>query len=173
LSARAAAQLEYKGFSQVYRYPRGKADWIVRGLPSEPSAPIAERLRALPYFVHNLFPDIRRRWIELSHRGVVGEAMVCDLPRLSPKDRAFNVAITATAPPFAVVLDGAGILLGAIDQIEQVNSDTTAYEAMNPAPQTMRPDMTRKLASQLLRHSPYLLITTAEGHYLGRYAVGG
>ncbi len=115
LSARAAAQLEYKGFNQVYVYPRGKADWIVRGLPSEPSAPIAERLRALPYFVHNLFPGIRRRWIELSRRSGVGNAMASDLPRLSPQDRVPTIALRRDAPPLAVVLNGAGVLLGAID----------------------------------------------------------
>ena len=28
MSARAAAQLELKGFTEVYQYARGKADWI-------------------------------------------------------------------------------------------------------------------------------------------------
>jgi rhodanese-related sulfurtransferase len=172
LSARAAAQLEYHGFNHVDLYPRGKADWIVRGLPSEPSAPIAERLRALPYFVHNLFPDIRRRWIELSRRSGVGDAMASDLPRLSPRDRVFSLTLLHEAPPYAVVLNGAGILLGTIDAIEDINSDVAAEEVMNPAPQTIRPDMTHKLAAHLLRHSPYLLITTAAGRYLGRYAIG-
>jgi hypothetical protein len=40
---------------------------------------------------------------------------------------------------------------------------------MNPAPQTIRPDMTRRLASALLREAPYLLITRAGGAYCGRY----
>jgi len=169
LSARAAAQLEYNGFKQVHIYPRGKADWIVRGLPSEPSAPIAERLRALPYFVHNLFPGIRRRWIEMSRRSGVGDAMASDLPQLSPWDRVSTIALRRDAPPYAVVLNSAGVLLGAI---EVINSDVTAEEVMNPAPQTIRPDMTHKLAAHLLRHSPYLLITAAAGRYLGRYAIG-
>ncbi len=132
----------------------------MRGLPTEPSAPIAERLRALPYFVHNLFPGIRRRWIELSRRSGVGNAMASDLPRLSPQDRVSTIALRRDAPPLAVVLNGTGILLGAI---EGVNFDTAAAQVMNPAPPTIRPDMTHKLASHLLRHSPYLLITTAAG----------
>ncbi|HEY2107977.1 MAG TPA: hypothetical protein VGH29_19425 [Candidatus Binataceae bacterium] len=65
------------------------------------------------------------------------------------------------------MVDSAGILLGAIDHKQQ---GTSAGEAMNPAPQTIRPDMTPRLAADLLRHSPYLLITDAEGRYLGRYA---
>ena len=88
----------------------------MRGLPTEPSAPIAERLRALPYFVHNLFPGIRRRWIELSRRSGVGNAMASDLPRLSPQDRVSTIALRRDAPPFAVVLNGTGILLGAIER---------------------------------------------------------
>jgi hypothetical protein len=168
LSARAAAQLELKGFTEVYQYARGKADWIVRGLPSEPAAPIAERLRALPYFVHNLAPAIRQRWIELSRRVSVVQSMVDDLPRLSPGD-PLPSSFRAGAPPFAVVLDGAGVLLGAI---EAIRPGLPADEVMNPAPQTIRPDMTHALAKTLLRHAPYLLITEADGRYLGRYKEG-
>ena len=40
---------------------------------------------------------------------------------------------------------------------------------MNPAPQTIRPDMTPRLAAQLLMSNPYLMVTTAMGKYLGRY----
>jgi hypothetical protein len=165
LSARAAAQLELKGFTAVYQYPRGKADWIVRGLPSEPAAPIAERLRALPYFVHNLAPAIRRRWIELSRRRGVGQDMADDLPHLRPGDPLPD-AFRAGSPPFAMVLNEAGVLLGAIDTMRP---DPTAEMAMNPAPQTIRPDMTHRLAKGLLRNAPYLLVTEADGRYRGRY----
>jgi hypothetical protein len=168
LSARAAAQLELKGFTEVYQYVRGKADWMVRGLPSEPAAPIAERLRALPYFVHNLAPAIRQRWIELSHRRGVAQSMLDDLPHLRPGD-PLPSSFKSGAPPFAVVLDGAGILLGAI---ETIRPGLAAEGAMNPAPQTIRPDMTHALAKTLLRHAPYLLITEADGRYLGRYKEG-
>jgi len=40
---------------------------------------------------------------------------------------------------------------------------------MNPNPQTIRPDMTRRLATKLLRSNPYLIVTTGKGKYLGRY----
>ncbi len=168
MSARAAAQLEVKGFTEVYQYPRGKADWIVRGLPSEPAAPLAERLRALPYFVHNLAPAIRRRWIELSRRRGAAQSMVDDLPRIRPGDPLPDSFRAGTAP-FAVVLDRAGVLLGAI---ETIRPDLVAEAAMNPAPQTIRPDMTHALAKTLLRHAPYLLVTTTDGRYLGRYTDG-
>jgi hypothetical protein len=166
LSARAAAQLEWLGFSQVYRYTRGKADWIVRGLPAEPPAPATARIRALPYFVDNLAPAVRRNWIRLSHRKRVSDSMTSDLPRLRPDD-LLPESFARSLAPVAVVIDDTGILLGAIDQNQP---GVSAREAMNPAPQTIRPDMTHRLASSLLRHSPYLLITTADGRYLGRYA---
>jgi len=40
---------------------------------------------------------------------------------------------------------------------------------MNPGPQTIRPDMTPRLAAKLMASNPYLLVTTAMGNYLGRY----
>jgi hypothetical protein len=94
--------------------------------------------------------------------------MTSELPRLRP-DEPLPVSFTSRTAPLAVVANGSGILLGAIDQNRP---GAPAGEAMNPAPQTIRPDMTRGLAASLLRHSPYLLITTADGRYLGRYQVG-
>jgi len=167
LSARAAAQLEWLGFSQVYRYTRGKADWIVRGLPSEPRAPANQGLRVLPYFVHNLAPSVRQNWIKLSRRRCVSESITSQMILLRP-DELLPDSFTSSAAPFAAVLDDAGILLGAIDRNR---SGAAAGEAMNPTPQTIRPDMTRRLASGLLRDSPYLLVTEADGRYLGRYVV--
>ncbi len=139
----------------------------MRGLPAEPPAPLGQRIRALPYFVHNLAPVIRQSWIGFFHRKGVADWMTSELPRLRPEEPLPD-SFTSRTAPFAVVVNGAGILLGAIDQNRP---GAPAGEAMNPAPQTIRPDMTRGLAADLLRHSPYLLITAADGGYLGRYAV--
>jgi hypothetical protein len=40
---------------------------------------------------------------------------------------------------------------------------------MNPNPQTIRPDMTLRLATKLLKSNPYLIVTTEMGKYLARY----
>jgi hypothetical protein len=40
---------------------------------------------------------------------------------------------------------------------------------MNQAPQTIRPDMTHRLAAGLLEKHRYILITTSFGKYIGRY----
>lgn len=146
-------------------YFRGKADWIVRGLPIEPAPSLSERMRALPYFINNLAPGFRSAWIRYSARTIVRETMRNDLARLSFDD-AVPAASADAATPRSVVLNAAGVLLGAIDKSD---SAQRARDLMNSAPQTIRPDMTPRLAAKLLESNPYLLVTTEHGKYLGRY----
>lgn len=145
-------------------YLRGKADWMLRGLPCDPAPPTREKLRALPYFINNLAPGIRAKWIALSRRPTVGQRAKDDLSRLHPPDLV-RVSI-ARSDVVAVVLNSDGVLLGAI---EPGAKGANAIDAMNPAPQTIRPDMTHRLAAELLESHRYLLITTSFGKYIGRY----
>lgn len=170
MSARAAAQLEFLNYAQVYHYPGGKADWIVRGLPSEPRASAVERIWALPYFLNNSAPGVRAAWIRVSKRRTVMAAMRDDLPRLRPDSpiAALNNADARAAPPLAVALLDDGTLLGSIEAGRP--EAKLAIDAINPAPQTIRPDMTDRLAARLLREHRYLLVTDASGIYLGLYA---
>ena len=146
-------------------YFRGKADWLVRGLPTEPALLLSERMRALPYFINNLAPGIRSAWIRFSNRTTVREATRDDLARMNPDD-----AVPAGSPdsraPRAIVLNADEVLLGAIDSSD---SAPRALDFMNPAPQTIRPDMTPRLAAKLLESNPYLIVTTEHGRYVGRY----
>jgi hypothetical protein len=145
-------------------YLRGKADWMLRGLPCEPTPSMLQKLRALPYFINNLAPGIRSRWIALSNRRTVAQSMNDDLSRLHPTDSiATSIARTDV---IGVVLSSDGVLLGAI---EPDSKSAHAIDAMNPAPQTIRPDMTHRLATQLLREHRYILTTTSYGKYLGHY----
>jgi hypothetical protein len=162
---RAAAQLELLGFTDVRHYFRGKVDWIMRGLPTDPPAPLSERMRALRYFINNLAPALRAFWIHYSDRVRVDEFMRDDIVRLGPEDRV-RPASPASPMPRAVVLNSEGVLLGTI---EQSDAAPRALDAMNPNPQTIRPDMTPRLAAKLLASNPYLIVTTAVGKYLGRY----
>jgi hypothetical protein len=166
MSARAAAQLEYLGFSDVFHYLRGKADWMLRGLPMEPAAPLSERLHALPYFISNLAPRLRAGWIRISGRATVSDLLRDDVARIGPGDPVPGGPSLGDSP-LAVVLDANGILLGAVEQRMEA---TRAVDVMNPGPQTIRPDMTRALAAMLLKDNRYILITTARGRYLGCYA---
>lgn len=123
-----------------------------------------EKLRALPYFINNLAPRIRASWIAISRRSTVVQCAKDDLPRLRPSD---PVPLSdARTDVVAVVLDSAGALLGAI---EPSAKGARAIDAVNPAPQTIRPDMTHQLAADLLEKHRYILVTTSFGKYLGRY----
>jgi len=162
---RAAAQLELIGFENVLHYFKGKVDWIVRGLPSEPVPTMAERAQALRYFINNFAPELRSKWIRLTNRAQVKSMMRDDLEQLGPDD-IVKAASGETQLPRAVVVDSKGVLLGAIDKIEAAGR---AVDAMNPAPQTIRPDMPPRLAGKLLKSNPYLIVTTTMGKYLGHY----
>jgi hypothetical protein len=153
------------GFTDVRHYFRGKADWMVRGLPMDPPAPLWERMHAFRYFVNNLAPRLRASWIHFSDRVRVDEFMCDDLVRFGPED-VVPPAAPDSPTPRAVVLNPDGVLLGAI---ERTDAAPRALDAMDPNPQTIRPDMPPRLAQTLLRSSPYLMVTTAKGKYLGRY----
>jgi hypothetical protein len=153
------------GFTDLRHYFRGKADWIVRGLPTDPPVQLSERIRAFPYLINNLAPGLRSFWIHYSDRVRIDEFMRDDLVRLGPED-SVQPASPDSSKPRAVVLDRSGVLLGTI---EQSDPSPRALDAMNPNPQTVRPDMTPRLAKKLLASNPYLMVTTAKGRYLGRY----
>ncbi len=131
----------------------------------EPPAPLSERMRALRYFMNNLVPGLRSFWIHYSDRVRIDEFMRDDLVRLGPED-IVPPAPSDSPTPRAVVLNRDGILLGTI---EQSGAAPRALDTMNPNPQTIRPDMTLRLAAKLLRSNPYLIVTTSMGKYLGRY----
>jgi hypothetical protein len=122
-------------------------------------------MHAFPYFVNNLAPGMRAFWIHYSDRVRVDEFMRDDLVRLRPED------VVPPAPdssrPRAVVLNPEGVLLGTI---ETSDGAPRALDAMNPNPQTIRPDMTLRLTSKLLSSNPYLIVTTSKAKYLGRYS---
>ncbi len=146
-------------------YFRGKVDWIVRGLPTEPVPQLSERTQALRYFINNLAPGIRAAWIRYSDRAIVRDSMRDDLARLGLDDPV-PAAGADSQTPRAVVLNSNGVLLGAIEKSDFASH---AREVMNSAPQTIRPDMTPRLAAKLLELNRYLIVTTERGKYLGRY----
>ena len=88
-----------------------------------------------------------------------------DLVRIGPEDVVPSAA--DSSKPRAVVLDPKGVLLGTI---ERSDAAPRALDAMDPNPQTIRPDMSPPLAKKLLKSNRYLMVTTAMGKYLGRYA---
>ncbi len=150
------------------RYKRGKADWIIRRLPIEPAPVWDEYVNAFPFFVHNLVPGIRDTWLQISSRPGVKDLIKDDLARMGPNDPIAQMPAPIRGPVRAVVLNAQGVLLGAL---EANAAGERAIDAMNPSPQTIRPDMTHRLAASLLKGHPYLLVTDGDGKYLGRYAL--
>ena len=136
---------------------------MVRGLPCDPAPSIREKLRALPYFINNLAPGFRSNWIAISRRPTVVQCAKDDLPRLQPAD---PIPSSSRTDVIGVVLNSDGAMLGSI---EPNAKGRRAIDVVNPAPQTIRPDMTHRLAAQLLEKHRYLLVTTSFGKYLGRY----
>ena len=122
-------------------------------------------MRAFPYFLNNLAPGMRAFWIHYSDRVRIDKFKRDDLARFGPED-----VVPPASPdypmPRAVVLNPEGVLLGTI---ETSDAAPRALDAMNPNPQTIRPDMTPRLAAKLLKSNPYLMMTTEKGKYLGRY----
>ena len=96
------------------------------------------------YFVNNLAPGMRAFWIHYSDRVRVDEFMRDDLVRFRPED-VVPPASPDSPTPRAVVLNSEGVLLGTI---ERSDAAPRALDAMNPNPQTIRPDMTPRLAAQ-------------------------
>jgi hypothetical protein len=131
----------------------------------DPSVPLSERARAFRYFVNNLAPGLRSFWIHFSDRVRVDEFMRDDLVRVGPED-VVSTAVPDSPKPRAVVLNPDNVLLGTI---ERPDAAPRALDAMDPNPQTIRPDMSPRLAKKLLKSNPYLMVTTAKGKYLGRY----
>ena len=122
-------------------------------------------MRAFPYFVNNLAPGMRAFWIHNSDRVRIDEFLLDDLVRLGHED-VVPLASPDSPTPRAVVLNSERVLLGTI---ETPDAASRALDAMNPNPQTIRPDMTPRLAAKLLKSNPYLMVTTEKGKYLGRY----
>jgi hypothetical protein len=122
-------------------------------------------MRAFPYFVNNLAPSMRAFWIHYSDRVRIDEFMRDNIARFGPEDVVPPASPDSPAPR-AVVLNSEGVLLGTI---ETSDAAPRALDAMNPNPQTIRPDMTPRLAAKLLKANPFLMVTTEKGKYLGRY----
>src|SRR5919204_5284090 len=92
MSPRAACRLEALGFTEVYDYVTGKADWLARALPTEGAGPrpprIADRLRR-------------------------------DVATAEPRERIADVLPHVHASPygFALVTGRDGVLLGRLRRV--------------------------------------------------------
>src|SRR5918994_7269202 len=145
MSARAAARLELIGFSDVYRYTPGKADWGAAGLLLE--RPGDASLRAA---------DVARP----------------DAPTCSLHDNlaAVRERVRAAGWDLCVVLDPNGVVVGRLGaRAIEADDPGTVERAMRAGPGTVRPNaplepLVERLRERNLRTA---LVTTSDGKFVG------
>ncbi len=145
MSPRAAARLETLGFTRVYDYVGGKADWFAAGLPRE------GRLASAP-----------RAGDRVRHHDVV-----CRLsdPLGEIADRLRDAG-EETCP----VVNAEGIVLGRVRGSASGGAiGGTVEEVMEPGPTTVRPNtMLESILERLrARNLDSVLVTTSDGRLVG------
>ena len=145
MSPRAACRLETLGFTQVYDYLAGKADWLAHGLPTEGEQAQVPRAK-----------DILRR----------------EVVTALPGEPVGGVAARVARSPyeFALVVTENGTLLGRLRKAAlDADPSVRAEQVMEAGPSTVRPDRPlAELAERLRRRGLHTaIVTTPEGRLLG------
>jgi CBS domain-containing protein len=146
MSPRAAWRLESLGFTEVYDYAAGKADWLAWGLPQEGRA---------------------------AHVPTVGEVARRDVPICELADRVADAQARAQAAGFdaCVVINERRIVLGLLrsQELETADPTATAEQVMRAGPTTDRPNVAARDAGARMRARGVdaLLVTTPDGTLVG------
>jgi CBS domain-containing protein len=144
VSPRAASRLEGLGFSGVYDYSAGKADWGSFGLPLEGAEDSSTR---------------------------VGSITRVDAPTCRPDEFVASVAGRLTDEwQICVVTNAESVVLGLLGR-EALHSGGTvrAEEAMALGPRTIRPSARRDAITQRMRDQKLsrLVVTRSDGTLIG------
>ncbi len=148
MSPRAAWRLEGLGFSRVYDYVAGKADWSASGLPMEGTSADA--------------PNI-------------GDAARRDVPTCSPMEKVGDVRDRTQQAGWdrCVVVNEEQVVLGLLREKELFsNPDADVESAMRNGPATFRPDEpVEKITKRMReRRASAVLVTTPDGRLVGVYS---
>jgi hypothetical protein len=155
LSARAAWRLETLGFTSVFRYTAGKADWLANGLPVEgkqagiPRAGALARSDVPTCHLHDRADD------------------VFDRLHISDHD-----STSAPGWDLCVVINGRRVALGVLSVEAMISHpDSAAEQLMEPGPTTIRPNWSFEDISEYLksRDLEWVLVTTSDGVLVGVY----
>ena len=145
MSPRAASRLEALGFTDVYDYAAGKADWAGYGLPLEGE----------------------------HHSGTRVGAYVCtDVPACPPSDRMIDVRerVRAAGWDTCFVTDECGVVLGRLGRTAlAAEDDVSAEDAMTLGPSTVRPSLELDKALERMRNQNLtnLPVTRSDGVLVG------
>jgi Mg/Co/Ni transporter MgtE len=145
MSPRAAWRLESLGFTEVYDYVAGKADWDSFGLPLEGRRPSATR---------------------------VGAHARTDVPACGPHDRMPEVRerVRAAGWDTCFVTNEDGVVLGRLGRAALAGDvDVSVEEAMTPGPSTVRPSLELDRAVDRMRAQDLttLPVTRSDGVLVG------
>src|SRR5882762_10163111 len=146
MSPRAACRLETLGFTEVYDYVPGKADWRAHGLPVEgeqADVPTAGGLAR-------------------------DDVVTCSL---DDPVAAIREQVERSAYGFALVTSETGILLGRLrgSVMRDAPAGATAEAVMEPGPTTVRADtLASELAERLSERAlKTAIVSTPEGRLIG------
>lgn len=145
MSARAASRLAMLGFTEVYRYQAGKADWFAAGLPREGAEAHVARVA-----------DIAER----------------DIPTCGVRECVGDLQerVRAAGRDVCVVVDAERIVLGIVDAEALGGDPATVVESiMKPDPVTFRPHLRTGEIPDYVRERRvrHVLVTTSDGVLIG------
>ncbi len=145
MSPRAACRLESLGFTHVFDYVAGKADWFASGLPR--AGKEAARPRS---------GDIARR----------------DVPTCRLTDRIGDVQkrVQAAGWTLCIVVSDSGVVLGRLRQKTLAADPESIVETvMESGPSTIRPDVLLESIMERMRkrNVDNTVVTTSDGRLVG------
>jgi CBS-domain-containing membrane protein len=145
MSPRAAWRLESLGFTQVFEYVAGKADWLAFGLPSEGHDANTPR---------------------------VGQIVRRDVPTCAMGDRLGDVRerIHVSGWDECLVVNEQHVVLGRLRGAAlAAPAETMAEAIMEPGPTTTRPDepLTTLVPRLRNKHVERIIVTTPDGRLIG------
>jgi CBS domain-containing protein len=144
VSPRAASRLEGLGFTRVYDYAAGKADWGSFGLPLKGRADSGTR---------------------------VGSIARADAPTCGPEELVATVAERVSDGwKMCVVVNGEGVVLGLLGrQALQAGGSVRAEDAMSLGPSTIRPSARRDAIAERVRgqNLTRIAVTRSDGVLVG------
>ena len=145
MSPRAACRLESLGFTQVYDYVTGLADWTANGLPTE--GKLAGVLHA---------GDVARRSVPTCHLSEhLGDVME---------------RVEAAGQNVCIVTSEEGVVLGRLrGDAFKGDPDASVESVMESGPTTIRPDVPLAEFTEHMRARRVgtIIVTTSTGHLIG------
>jgi len=145
MSPRAACRLEALGFTRVYDYTAGIADWKAAGLPTEGEASVVQRVADATR------PDVPTSSLQETIGGV--------------RQRTFDAGWDE-----AVVIGCDGIVVGRLrNTVWEADDQIPVESAMEVGPTTVRPNgLLQPLVERMEeRGTKLVLVTTPQGELIG------